>query len=141
VIVVDTSGLLAAMDTREPAHARAARALSSEPGPFVLSPFVFAEVDYLLLKRIGREQQRAFLREVAHGAYLLAPLGDADTARLEKVILQYDDADLGVADASLVVLCDRYGTDTILTLDERHFRALRQDNGKPFKLLPSDAPN
>jgi len=139
LIVVDTSGLLAALDAREPAHERAAQALEAEPGPFVLSPFVFAEIDYLLLKRIGRTEQRSFLSEVAHGAYLLAPLDDADTARIEKVILRYDDVDLGVADASLVVLCERYGTGAILTLDERHFRVLQQENGKPFRLLPADA--
>jgi predicted nucleic acid-binding protein len=139
VIVVDTSGVLAALNAREPAHERAARALAAEPGPFILSPFVFAEIEYLLLKRVGREQQRQFLREVADGAYLLAPLDDADAARLEKVILRYDDVNLGVADASLVILSERYGTDTILTLDERHFRVLRRENGAPFRLLPSDA--
>ena len=46
---------------------------------------------------------------------------------------------IGLADASIVVLANRYDTDRVLTLDERHFRALRTLDGKPFTLLPADA--
>lgn len=46
---------------------------------------------------------------------------------------------MGLADASLVVLAHRYGTDRLLTLDERHFRVLRTREGQPFRLLPADA--
>jgi hypothetical protein len=31
------------------------------------------------------------------------------------------------------------GTDEILTLDERHFRAMVGLSGRPFRLLPADA--
>jgi predicted nucleic acid-binding protein len=37
-----------------------------------------------------------------------------------------------------VVLANRYGIRDVLTLDERHFRALRGPNGRPFRLLPAD---
>jgi hypothetical protein len=33
----------------------------------------------------------------------------------------------------------RHRTRDLLTLDERHFRALRGAGGKPFRLLPADA--
>ncbi len=46
---------------------------------------------------------------------------------------------IGMADASLVVLSRRHGLNTILTLDERHFRVLKAGDGRPFRLLPSDA--
>jgi len=38
-----------------------------------------------------------------------------------------------------VVLANRYGVRDILTLDERHFRAMRGMDGRPFRILPSDA--
>jgi len=43
------------------------------------------------------------------------------------------------ADASLVVLAARSETRDILTLDERHFRAVVDARGRPFRLLPADA--
>jgi len=46
--------------------------------------------------------------------------------------------DVGLADASNVVLATRYGTRDILTLDGRHFRAIYGPKGRPFRLLPAD---
>jgi predicted nucleic acid-binding protein len=45
---------------------------------------------------------------------------------------------LGLTDASIVVLADRYGAKDILTLDERHFRAIRASDRRLFRLLPAD---
>lgn len=62
------------------------------------------------------------------------------TAALSVIDRQGDDGDyLGVADASNVVLADRYRTTTILTVDQRHFRRLRPLWGAShFTLLPYD---
>ena len=46
MILLDASGLFAALDEDEPAHERARSALEDDRGPFVLSPFVLAELDY-----------------------------------------------------------------------------------------------
>ena len=54
------------------------------------------------------------------------------------VLDRYADLELGLADASNVVIADRYGAKDILTLDERHFRTVVGDCGKPFRLLPAD---
>ncbi len=43
------------------------------------------------------------------------------------------------ADASIVVLAGRHQTLDILTLDERHFRAISGPRDRPFRLLPADA--
>jgi hypothetical protein len=50
------------------------------------------------------------------------------------------EGDIGLTDASLVVIAARYRTSTILTLDERHFRAIRPLDGNAFTLLPTDSP-
>jgi predicted nucleic acid-binding protein len=49
------------------------------------------------------------------------------------------DLGIGLTDASLVVLADRYRTNRILTLNERPFRALEPLGGGSFELLPADA--
>jgi hypothetical protein len=71
--------------------------------------------------------------------YRLEALDAADVAAAERVIVRYADLQLGLADASIVVLAGRYGVRDVLTFDERHFRAVRGPNGRPFRVLPADA--
>jgi predicted nucleic acid-binding protein len=54
------------------------------------------------------------------------------------VIGRYAALEIGLADASIVVLANRHGIRDVLTLDERHFRTLRGPGGRPFRLLPAD---
>jgi hypothetical protein len=103
----------------------------------VLSPFVLAELDYLLGKLVGVSATLRLLEEVARGAYLLPPFAAADVARAREVIARHAALAIGLADASLVVLAERFATRDILTLDERHFRSLRAGR-RPFVLLPRD---
>ena len=139
MIVVDTSGLLAALDSNDPRHAASSAAIRSAGPPLVLSPFVLAELDYLLGRSVGPTMQRALLDEVAHGAYRLEPFDAEDLARAVDVIDRYADLRIGLADASLVVLAERYRTHDLLTLDERHFRVVLGPGDRPFRLLPADA--
>lgn len=71
MIVLDTSGLLAAIDSSQRRHESTRRALDSDPGPLLLSPFVLAELDYLLSTRVGFDAETLLLAEVAGGAYRL----------------------------------------------------------------------
>jgi predicted nucleic acid-binding protein len=140
VILLDTSGLLAAVDADERTHAAASDALVTSRPPRLLSPFVLAELDYLLATRVGSTAQIALLREVARGTYRLEPFDSDDVDRARAIIERYRDLDLGLADASIIVLAERHGTTDILTLDERHFRAVRASRGRRFRLLPADLP-
>ena len=78
------------------------------------------------------------LEELASSSYLLAAFTREDVALAREVISRYRDLGIGLADASLVVLADRYQTDTIFTLDERDFRVVTGLSGRPFRLLPAD---
>ena len=138
-MILDTSGLLAALDSRSARHTDAHGALARAEPPLVLSPFVLAELDYLVTARVGSRATRDLLEDVGRAAYELASIEPADVALAASVIDRYHDLGIGFADASIVVLADRYGIDRVLTLDERHFRALRTLDGRPFTLLPADA--
>lgn len=137
-MVLDTSGLLAAIDSAQSRHAGARRALEQSGGPYLISPFVLAELDYLLATRVGHTERLALLEEVERGVYRLEPFSASDVARARAVLERYEDLDLGLADASNVVLADRYSTHDILTLDERHFRFVLGPGDRPFRLLPAD---
>jgi len=136
VILLDTSGLLAALDSSQRDHAAAAAALRDWRSPRVLSPFVLAELDYLLATRVGSHAALALLAEVARGAYRL----ESDVAVVHEVIEAHGDLDVGLADASIVVLSRRYETLDVLTLDERPSRTLRGSAGHSFRILPADQP-
>jgi len=137
LIIVDTSGLFAALVENQRAHEAALSALG-DGEPLVLSPFVLAELDYFLTHEAGVDFELHFLAEVAAGAYELADFGEQDVDEARKLIVKYRDLAIGLTDASLVVLAERYKTNRVLTLDERHFRALRVAR-RPFVVLPADA--
>lgn len=120
-------------------HKACAAALLAAGPPLIVSPFVLAEVDYLTTKYAGVEAEIEFLNDVAAGSYAVAAFEGSDVANVVRVIERYRDLDVSLADASIVVLADRYGSSDVLTLDERHFRTMRTNTGAPFRLLPSDA--
>lgn len=88
-------------------------AIEADSGPIVVSPYVMAEIDNVLLQRSGPDAELQFLAEVLAGAFELAPFGRTDLARAVAARL--------------------------LTLDERHFGAIRPPHADAFTLLPADA--
>jgi predicted nucleic acid-binding protein len=138
VILLDTSGLLAAIDAGQRAHGEAAASLQAARPPMLISPFVLAELDYLLATRVGEAARASLLEEVHRGAYVLEPMTGADVGRALTIVKRHADLGISLADASIVVLAERHRVRDVLTLDERHFRVLQAD-GKPFRLLPADA--
>lgn len=78
MILLDTSGLRAAIDASKTQHPAAAGVLRTATPPLLLSPFVLAELDYLLATRVGHEAELALLWEVAGGAYQLEQFGSND---------------------------------------------------------------
>ncbi len=80
-------------------------------------PYVLAEVDYLVATRKGVDAELAVLAELSGGAYELAGMDAPEVAAARQVVERYRDLGIGLAEASLAVLAQRYRTRTILTLD------------------------
>jgi predicted nucleic acid-binding protein len=140
LIVLDTSGLYAAVYPGEPGAAQVRAVLEADDGPLVLSPFVLCEIDYLIASRARRPNLSIeLLQDVNRGAYELAHFGFEQINAALGVLRRYADLRVGLTDASLVVLAEQYETNRVLTLDERHFRVLRTAGGDAFTLLPADA--
>jgi predicted nucleic acid-binding protein len=135
-MIVDTSALLAYFDSSEPDHAAVSRAIDDSGEALVVSPYVIAELDYLVGARVGVDAELAVLRELSGGAWELADFATADVEQAAAVIEKYWDQNIGVAVASNVVLAKRYQTRTVATLDHRRFTVLRPLHGGRFTLVP-----
>lgn len=128
------------MDAEQENHQAFRDAIFHAAGPRIISPFVVAELDYMILRNYGRENQLAFLSEVERGVYRLEWFSDRDFTRAWELISEYRHlTSFGIADASNVVLAERYGTTDILTTDQRDFRQVATSGGEHFRILPYDS--
>ena len=140
MILCDTSGLVAAYDADDPDGPAVRDLLTAEAGTLAVSPFVLAELDYLLTTRAGLRAELALLGDLAADVYRVAAFTPQDATRVAALAGQYADLRLGIADAHTMVLSapDRFATTRIATFDYRHFRAVKPPQGGVFTLLPAD---
>lgn len=139
MIILDTGGLYAFFDADDAHHDTARAAVDSDPGPFILSPFVLAELDYLVNRRLGRQAGVELLDDVDAGVYTLVSFSTDDYSQAVDTVKHYRDLDIGLTDASVVVIAARFRTVDILSVDEHHFRVMRPlRGGGAFRLLPHD---
>ncbi len=97
---------------------------------------MLAELDYLLLRRLGRKAEGNFLAQLVSGAIVREPTTDADITRAREIVLRFDDQELGLTDAALMAVAERLQTRRVLTLDHRHFAAHRDRKGRAIEILP-----
>jgi predicted nucleic acid-binding protein len=135
-VIIDTSALLAYFDVDEPDHRAVSAVIDETDEPLVVSPYVVAELDYLVASRLGVAAELLVLAELAGGAWDLAPIDAEGLRDARDVVERYADQRIGAADASNVVLAARYRTPTIVTLDHQHFDVLRPLTGGRFAVLP-----
>jgi len=132
--VVDAGPLYAAADGDDEDHEACVEALAKPDLRLVIPALAVAEATYFVGRRLGSEAEAAFLRG-------LAPLDvegpdENDFARMAELVEEYADFPLGGTDASVVALAERLGAEVVVTLDRRHFSAIRPRHRKMFELLP-----
>lgn len=132
--VVDAGPLYAAADADDQDHAAAVAVLSRRDLGLVVPALVVAEATYFVGRRLGAGAEAAFLRGLAE-LDVEGPSA-ADLARIADLVEQYADFPLGGADASVVALAERLDASVVITLDRRHFAAIRPRHRRAFELLP-----
>lgn len=137
-LILDAAPLVAMADVAEPRLEELLRLRAGEEGPLILPAPVAAEVDYLLGVRFGEVARRAFLADLAAQRYEVACLEAGDYRTVAELDARYADLRLGLADCSIAILADRYGTRRLLSFDERHFRTVAPLQGGSFVVLPAD---
>jgi hypothetical protein len=135
--VADTGALYALYDADDREHQRVRKALKSIRGLVHVPSAVLGEIDYLLREWLGVDAELAFLASLRKGAFQLEEFTPPDLLRCEELLETYRDLDLGLVDAAVIATAERLNVETLLTLDERDFRAVRTRIG-PLRLLPAD---
>ena len=139
-LLIDAGALYAQADADEPGHQAVRAILEAEREALVTTELAVAEADYLILDRLGLDAELAFLEDLAEGTYIVDCLDRKELRTALEVVGRYRSLRLGLADASLVVLAERYATRRLLTFDERAFRAVSPLQGGAFTILPADQP-
>jgi len=132
--IVDAGPLYAAADSDDRDHAACLATLSRTDLRLVVAALVVAEATYFVGTRLGSTAERIFLDGLAE-LDVEGPSGE-DFPRMAQLVEQYGDFPLGGTDASVVALAERLGAPAIVTLDRRHFAAIRPRHRDAFELLP-----
>jgi uncharacterized protein len=137
-LLLDAGALYAQADRADPHHGAVVEILRAEREPLVTSAVAVAEADYLILTRLGIDVELAFLEDLAEGTFLVECLSRPELATALVLARRHRDLAIGLADASLVVLAQRFRTRRLVTFDERAFRTISPLQGGTFTLLPAD---
>lgn len=134
IAVVDSGPLYAAADLDDDDHDAVVDTLARDDLHLVIPTMAVAEVTYFIGSRLGPAAEASFLAGLAD-MDVEAP-SPGDWARIAELVKQYADFPLGGTDASVIALAERLGTPTIVTLDRRHFSAVRSKHCDGLTLLP-----
>jgi predicted nucleic acid-binding protein len=137
-LLLDAGALYAQADRADPHHVDVVEILQAERGPLIASAIGVAEADYLILTRLGIDVELAFLEDLAEGTFQVECLTRTKLGVALRIARRYHDLELRLADASLVVLAQRFQTRRLVTFDERDFRGVAPLQGGSFTLLPAD---
>lgn len=136
MIVVDTGGLIALLD-RDDAHHEAVRKHFERDGEEWVVPWaVLPEVDYLVAKHLGERVARAFVEDLSAGLFPVEGLAPRDLQAAWALMKKYPRLPLGLVDATVMVQAERLKARAIVTVDARHFRAVKLPRSP--KLIPLD---
>lgn len=132
--ILDTSVIFASINVRDPYHDRCRALFEAGAYDIVVPILCVAEVSHLVLRDLGSAVEARFVESLAELA-VESPSSD-DWRRIAELARAYSDFPLGAVDAAIVALAERMRTEVVMTLDHRHFRAIRPNHVSAFTLLP-----
>ena len=135
-VILDTSFLVSVTNPAEANHEACLRIAETLNESLIVPQVVLPETTYLIAKYQGSHVMRTFVKRLLSPAWQLEPLQTADLARASGLLDQYADLDLDFADVCIVALAERLNVRRLLTLDRRHFTAVRPRHCSAFEVLP-----
>lgn len=138
MIVADTGAILALLDRDDRHHASLRALFEREGGRWILPWAILPEVGYLAERKLGQAVALAFAEDVRDGQFRLDANAGRDLPRAVALLERYRDLRLGLVDAVVMAQAERHRAEAILTLDARHFRAVRLNLPRAPRLLPLD---
>lgn len=136
MILVDSNVLIAQLVPSDQAHGLVTAYRREFPAKDIVipSPVIF-ETCYFIARDRGPHAEALALRLLVSSARIEDPTND-DYLRAADLVEQYADFPLGTVDALIVAMAERLGVTTLLTLDRRHFGAIRPAHCESFELVP-----
>jgi predicted nucleic acid-binding protein len=135
VVVADTGFVVALLNRSDIRHTNVV-AIYQQRQQILLPQTVLTEVAYLLGRDAGISTAIAFLRGIGASRFNLVALTDVDLERVAEILEKYADSRIDFVDASVLAVAERYGSKTIITLDQRDFRLFRPKHCEGFEILP-----
>jgi predicted nucleic acid-binding protein len=136
VTLTDAGPLIAIIDADEPDHVMCVEAVDRTALPLVTTWPTFTEAMYLLGRAGGIKGQRALWKLVQTDRLVVADLSAAAGERSARLMDQYADRPMDLADATLVAYAEEHGHRTIFTLDA-DFEVYRLRGRHRFELIPA----
>ncbi len=134
--LTDAGPLIALIDADEADHVACMEALDELSLPLVTTWPAFTEAMYLLARAGGIRGQRALWRLVHTGRLIVADLSASALERSARLMDQYADRPMDLADATLVAFAEEHGHRRIFTLDS-DFHAYRIRGRQHFEVVPT----
>jgi predicted nucleic acid-binding protein len=135
IVLVDTGPLVALFDPSDRDHPDCMRELGRlKRCSLTTTLAVLTEAIYLL--GFSNLAQQSLLAFVGAGALEVAEFSATDVERAAALMKKYADLPMDFADATLVVLAERYGTPHVFTLDRRDFGVYRFGR-RVFRIIPA----
>jgi len=136
VTPTDAGPLIAILDADEPDHASCMDALDQLTLPLMTTWPAFTEAMYLLARAGGIRAQQALWRLVSTDRLVVADLSRSAVDRSARLMDQYADRPMDLADATLVALGEERGDRRIFTLDT-DFQIYRFRGRQRFETIPA----
>ncbi|MGC1183631.1 MAG: PIN domain nuclease [Candidatus Dormiibacterota bacterium] len=134
--LTDAGPLIAIIDADELDHVACVEALNQISVPLVTTWPAFTEAMYLLARAGGISAQRALWRLLQTNRLVVADLSPAAVDRSARLMDQYSDRPMDLADATLVALAEDRGQRRIFTLDT-DFQIYRFRGRQRFETIPA----
>ena len=135
MIIVDTGFWVGLANRRDQNHSQCRAVLRHCAEPLITTYPVLVETIHLLFQRIGVSMTLAWFDTVQAEGFELFTLDASHLPRIGRLMHQYADLPMDLADASLVILAEHLGHGRIVSTDRRDFRTYRWKNHHPFHNL------
>lgn len=140
MILADAGFWIALLNRRDKLHTRCTTLYRDLDEGLITTWPVLTEACHFLHRRVGETAKQGLTDALGAEAFSVFDLNAAHAPAMVRLMRQYADLPMDLADASLVLLAEHLGHGRILSTDQRDFHSYRWKNHHPFTnlLLPED---
>jgi uncharacterized protein len=135
-LILDTGVLFAALDINDPDHSACRDLIEMASEEVIIPAPILGEVDYFISRELYPGVLLALLRDIRVGNFRVVELVAEDYTRIEEIVSQYRDSDVGFVDAAVLALVERFNEARVATIDTKHFAMMRPRHVDALTLLP-----